>query len=371
VHTGSPSAERRPPSQALDTRIHGLRGVCALMVFGYHAWTGLDSMGYLGGARPALVEGVFYSLQCGVDFFFMISGFLIMGSLFRHGSLPPFIADRLIRIVPAYYVPTILIFCVGPLIGYGSFLIDNDPSRWTESLVSNLFFYAEFFFKKHALPVAWSLDYEMLFYVLAALSFGAWCWLGRRAAFTLAAVTALPLLLTIPRFACFVCGILAYFFAGPASRSRLTHPALAPLWFVATLAYIGLVLPDLDQKLLLAIPTGFLFFVALLRNEGRTAAALRLAPLQFMGTISYSFYLWHIVMMFAAKPALKLPLIRDLGAAPKSLVFTGVALAGSLAVATLSWRFLEAGAGRSLRTWLRRLRSRRLVAAPAPSASAL
>jgi peptidoglycan/LPS O-acetylase OafA/YrhL len=341
------------------------------MVFGYHAWMGLDALGHLGPTQPALLEALFYALQCGVDFFFMISGYLIMGSLVRHGAFQPFMTDRLIRILPAYYVPTILIFAVGPMIGYGNFLIDNAPSKWTPSLVSNLLFYAEFFFQKHALPVAWSLDYEMLFYLLAGAGFTVWSWFGKRAAFVVAALTAVPLLLTIPRFACFVCGVLAYFYAEPASRSRLTTPALAPVWFAVTLAYASFVLPDLDEKLLLTIPTGFLFFVALLRNEGWTAAALRLRPLQFMGTISYSFYLWHIVMMFAAKPALKLPVIRDLAVVPKSLVFAAVALAGSLVISAISYRVLEAGVGRFLRSHLRRLTTRRLAAAPLPSPTAL
>jgi peptidoglycan/LPS O-acetylase OafA/YrhL len=352
---------------ALDTRIHGLRGICALMVFGYHAWSGLGALGLSATAVSPILGPVFYALQCGVDFFFMISGYLIMGSLARHGAFRPFIVDRLIRVVPAYYFPTILIFCLGPLIGYGGFLIANDPSRWTSSLASNLLFYAEFLFKRHALPVAWSLDYEMLFYLLAGACFTVGCRLGRRAALVAAALIAAPLLLTIPRFACFVCGILAYFYLEPASRSRLTAPALAPFWFAATLAYIAAVLPDLDQKLLLAILPGFLFLVALLRNEGATARALRLRPVQFMGTISYSFYLWHIVMMFAAKPVLKLPMIRDLGGAPRAVIFVLVALAGSLAVSWASWRLLEAGAGRWIKSLLRR--GARPIAAPPISAA--
>jgi peptidoglycan/LPS O-acetylase OafA/YrhL len=353
-------------AEGLDTRIHGLRGVCALMVFGYHAYNGLLDKGVFAAPAPLPVDTFFYALQCGVDFFFMISGYLIMGSLARHRAFSTFMADRLIRIVPAYYTPVLIAFAAAAAIGYHNFLIDQDPQNWASSLASNLLFYAEFVYRKHALPVAWSLDYEMVFYLLAGTCFMVGLWLGRRAAIVLAIVVSLPLLITLPRFASFACGILAFFTFDGASRSRLTGPRLCLAYFALTLATTAALLPNIGPTMLVAILPGYLFFVSLLRNEGMTAGALRWSPIQYVGTISYSFYLWHIVVMAAVKPMINLPVIRDQGATVRSVVFVLIALAGSLAVSTLSYEVLEARAGRFLRTRL----VRRPVRIPAPATAA-
>lgn len=365
-HSASAPAPLR--AHGIDTRIHGLRGICALMVFCYHAYYGLLDKGVIAAPAPLPVDTFFYALQCGVDFFFMISGYLIMGSLVRHGAFSTFMVDRLIRIVPAYYAPVLIAFVAAGVAGYHGFLVDNDPQNWTSSLVSNLLFYAEFLYKKHALPVAWSLDYEMAFYLLAGTCFTVGLWFGRRAAILLAVVVSLPLLITLPRFACFVCGVLAFFTFETASRSRLTDPRLCLAYFALTLAATTALLPDLAPTLLLAILPGYLFFVSLLRNEGMTAGALRWAPIQYVGTISYSFYLWHIVMMAAAKLVIGLPVIRDQGATVRSIVFVLIALAGTLVVSTISYQVLEARLGRILRTRLVRRPPTRIAAA-APAAS--
>jgi peptidoglycan/LPS O-acetylase OafA/YrhL len=93
--------------------IQGLRAVAVGLVLLFHVWPGLAPGGYVG-----------------VDAFFVISGYLITGSLFRmaleHGgiSLPEFYNRRIRRLLPA---ATFVLL----LTAIGTFLL-LPASRWQE-----------------------------------------------------------------------------------------------------------------------------------------------------------------------------------------------------------------------------------------------
>src|ERR1700742_3543526 len=83
----------------LNRQIHGLRGFSTLAVFVYHVY----GMGTLWGFWPAALNPVapfFAAGKHGVEIFFIISGYLITGSLIRHASAAKFLVDRAIRILP-------------------------------------------------------------------------------------------------------------------------------------------------------------------------------------------------------------------------------------------------------------------------------
>ena len=69
----------------------------------------------------------------GVELFFMISGFLIPASLVRHGSFWKFIRDRVMRIMPVFGVLHLLLFIVGPIVGY-KFFRDIDALQSAETI---------------------------------------------------------------------------------------------------------------------------------------------------------------------------------------------------------------------------------------------
>src|SRR5690349_14964115 len=87
--------------------LNGYRGLCAMFVFVFH----LGSAGVIAwpGGTPFAdaAYNLWASLSYGVDMFFMISGFVILGSLLRHDRVGLFIQDRVIRIFTAW-VPAIL-----------------------------------------------------------------------------------------------------------------------------------------------------------------------------------------------------------------------------------------------------------------------
>ena len=149
--------------EALD----GLRGFAILAVVAFHAMF-LD-VGLLGGARPAPTD-VYPTLAllgwCGVDVFFVLSGFLITGILLRSKGAPGyfrnFYARRALRIFPLYYlVVGLLLFGLGRPATSGaekaSYLLYYQNVRY--ALVGEGSFDA-------ARLVTWSLAIEEQFYLV-------------------------------------------------------------------------------------------------------------------------------------------------------------------------------------------------------------
>jgi exopolysaccharide production protein ExoZ len=102
----------------------------------------------------------------GVDLFFVISGFIMC--YVTEDSGRRFFAKRIIRIVPLYWAGTLAVFCVALVFPS---LVDHTSADFVD-LLKSLFFIP---FKKghNTVPVlflGWTLNYEMLFYLIFSLS---------------------------------------------------------------------------------------------------------------------------------------------------------------------------------------------------------
>ena len=97
-----------PSLPALD----GVRGLAIALVMAFHI-----------GRVPATAIG-----WSGVDLFFVLSGFLITGILYRSRNVPArartFYARRALRILPLYYVVIFAVFVVRPFLGWSNRLDD-------------------------------------------------------------------------------------------------------------------------------------------------------------------------------------------------------------------------------------------------------
>ncbi|MEO3722927.1 acyltransferase [Pseudomonas syringae] len=105
----------------------------------------------------------------GVDIFFVISGLVIFLST-EGKTLPParFLLYRLFRIVPAYWLYTVL---MALLVVFARPLLPDQTVDWSHLLLSLLFIPTENpggYGIYPTLNVGWTLNYEMLFYVLFA-----------------------------------------------------------------------------------------------------------------------------------------------------------------------------------------------------------
>jgi peptidoglycan/LPS O-acetylase OafA/YrhL len=95
--------------------LDGLRGVAALMVFGFHFLQAAPSAGWVGRLKSVASVG-----QSGVDLFFVLSGFLITGILLDEKTsrrpLFTFYGRRAVRIFPLYYAALVIYFFVLPAV---------------------------------------------------------------------------------------------------------------------------------------------------------------------------------------------------------------------------------------------------------------
>jgi exopolysaccharide production protein ExoZ len=151
------------PSPRLD-RIEVARGIAALLIVLYHATAIVQTPAYHG----TVPWGGFFS-RCGfgVDFFFVLSGFIIFHihrrDIGKPEQAPAYVAKRLVRIYPPYWAAlafVVPIYFLRPGFGSGT---ETEPLRLFTSLL--LLPHPE----APILPVAWSLRHEMLFYAVFGL----------------------------------------------------------------------------------------------------------------------------------------------------------------------------------------------------------
>ncbi|MET0363733.1 MAG: acyltransferase, partial [Sphingobium sp.] len=137
--------------------IEGLRGIAALAVLIYHAARHVDA----AFGMPRLMR-VFQAGHAGVDLFFVLSGFLI---LYVHGPdigrperLRHYARQRFTRVMPLYWIA--LLLTVAKLAAGGHGLPGVQSLTWSLFLLPG--------WEAPLLGPAWSLQHELLFYLLFA-----------------------------------------------------------------------------------------------------------------------------------------------------------------------------------------------------------
>lgn len=99
---GWTSENARRSSRKFNASVHGLRGLAALSVFVFHTIFQIQ----FTAPFPFALEATLGSLRSGVQLFFMISGYLITGSIIRHANVRAFLLDRVARIYPVFLLST-------------------------------------------------------------------------------------------------------------------------------------------------------------------------------------------------------------------------------------------------------------------------
>ncbi|MDI6025825.1 acyltransferase [Corticibacterium sp. UT-5YL-CI-8] len=268
------------------TFIDGLRGAAAAAVVLFHALRGnhVDFM-------PTEVASIAVLGEGGVAIFFVISGFVIMHSMFRAKVDPAyvggFILRRSIRLEPPYWVAIALTIGLSYL---ASAFVPGRPAPEYSigQLIAHLYYGQELLGYMHINPVFWTLCYEVQFYLVLALV------LMTRSTALLILVFGVSLLwptgllpevrgLFVNLFYSFLLGVGAYF--------AWVRPGVRP-WF---LAYIGIVLIAslVDNDLFALIASASALLLVSTAIKGRLHDTLNWRWLQFLGAISYSLYLTH------------------------------------------------------------------------------
>ena len=280
--------------------IDGLRGFLALGVFFIHV---IASRGYYA-------EGHWYSTfspvhanlgESGVAMFFMITGFLFWGKALRARAgidTRALYASRIRRLVPMYLVSVAFSLLVAAALT--GFVLREPPIAFLKEIRPWLSFG---FMDTHDLnglkdahiinAVYWTLAYEWSFYLalplLALFARGPW--------FLLLAAVAIFFGIQAPITLYFLCGALAAMIV----ERDLLGGRLAKWWMAPfPLAAIALVLTGFDTAYRPA-PVVLLFVAFLFVVDGNTLfGLLRTRGAQLFGTVSYSFYLVHCIVLFIA-----------------------------------------------------------------------
>jgi peptidoglycan/LPS O-acetylase OafA/YrhL len=325
--------------------LDGLRCISILAVIGHHAnvtGTHLLERGWLG-----------------VQLFFVISGYLITTLLLREKertggvSLSGFYARRSLRIFPLYYA--VLALYVALVLATerhspaGEAFLANLPSFLTYT--SNWFVPpAESPGVRVIFVFAWSLATEEQFYLFwplvvrsarratTPLWFISGLMLADLGLEALAAAGMLPLgpvatraVTSVATTICMGC-ILAYALHSPRTF-RWAYAVLGRAWSfpVALLATAALYLLPGAPDALVEVAMVALIGAACIRPTHAWQGALRWRPVVHVGMVSYGVYMLHMLCINAVR---RLPL-------GDGLLAYAVAVALSVGVATLSFRFFE------------------------------
>jgi peptidoglycan/LPS O-acetylase OafA/YrhL len=314
--------------------LEGIRGVAASLVFlvHYHAAFGrLLVESSRGHGISAYLAAVGYH---GVDIFFVLSGFLIYGALVdKPVRYAVFLKRRVRRIYPTFLAVLALYLVLSVVFPERSKL----PSEGTVGYVlANALLLPGVFRIPPIVTVAWSLSYEIFFYVgicvlVAALALRRWPRAARLAAFgalaVLWCVSGGAVQRWVGNFVLFVPGILVFELSRLVGRKRGRVPPGVELVVAAAFVAVLLGIPYFSSVVsqgirgAIAFTPGVVTFVSLsltvaavlyvaATHDGWIARVLALRPLRFLGTISYSFYLIHGLTVNAVFAALQAPLAR-------------------------------------------------------------
>ena len=346
--------------------IDALRG-CAVVLF-YHLAAVLKWYWFPMSGLPRIL----YAGWIGVDLFFVISGFVIALSVLlgmERSGTPGFVRDyarhRLARIVPLYYLTMLLCITFVDTINFWQV----QHSGWrTKNTITHLLFIHNWFLPYSGTinGAAWSLGVEMQFYVLIALVLAFWP-KNRALPLALAGIAiavpwrafsfynwqgdAFPIMHACQQ----IIGTLDAFFMGAAialisrNAEHRLHQYLQPstrnalifgtaaiatgilAWhiFFAHPNYWNTALMVIAWRTLLALAFA-LFLLTAITLPVRAWLVRALAPLRYIGKISYGIYLWHLPVIHAFMKT-SLPSGR----------MAALAIISTLLLATFSWHFFE------------------------------
>lgn len=373
------------PSAGRIPALEGLRGAAAATVMIRHSF---NAVALPIGLQQAVVESplaLVLNAQGAVQLFFVLSGYVLAGSLNRNRhwiDLIQFYVKRVFRIYPPYAAALLATWCA-------SFFY-SDPSAaaspWLRTfarvhlapreLLASLAFPGNAFGQ---LPIGWTLYIEMIFSLLLPLLFLVarrvhWAILVAASAYFLFVESVSLVLLYALHFSLGLAAFLERERIGrwldrvpPAVLSAGVLSALvvycAPLLLGWSTPVFGIVVSGSDPASLVLMAVGSLGLIVAAVFVPWMRRALSTRPVLFLGRISFSLYLLHFMVLILCSRS-----VREPSSVWDVLLLIALVAGFSIPLSALFHRWVERPAilaGNRACTWLaRRTRTRALQSAP-------
>lgn len=344
------------------------RAIAAICVAAFHLSIMMGDVRY--GGVPVFQD---YTIQgnLGVDYFFLLSGFIIMYAhgqdIGRPAALGNYLWRRWARLFPVYWLYTAG-FTLLVLLGLGSAaVLPSTPLEWLTSVTLVRFSPVD-----PPLPVAWTLFYELAFYLAFAVLIA-----NRRAGIALFVAWGAVCLVTFkypgqgintPAFVYTAISNL-YFMMGIGAYLLMRRPGTGTpelLLGAAVVATVVALWPDAGSRHgEFPLVIGLAFLMAGITKLERTRGSLPIPKwLLKVGDASYSLYLLHLPLQgLLLKLLVASGLLRMIGGEASYLAV----LAGSVLLSCGAYAFVELPLLDRFRSRRSKARGRRELAAdPTP-----
>jgi hypothetical protein len=330
--------------------IDGLRGIAALLVVLFHL--------HLAVSRTATewlwfpIDWIARNGDKGVDIFFVISGFVIAMSVSKGaktvGYFGRFILRRSIRLDPPYWsailLELVLLYLTLRLFHDRPVVLPTGPQ-----LASHFLYLQDLLGYGNIVPSFWTLCYEIQFYgffvglivlrhyLPTALQSTRWTTLLLGGLFLLSVLVrfAYPGLaphgLFIDHWYQFFIGTLTYFAISEPGRLKMLYLAWAAL---------AVVLVSTSTSLIHLLPILVSAWLVLAAHDARWGRVLSGRPLQFLGAISYSLYLYHASVGWRFVSLMQ-KLIPGKWSSAMAIAIYLAGIGVSILFSGLMWRFFE------------------------------
>ncbi|MBI4742494.1 MAG: acyltransferase [Betaproteobacteria bacterium] len=326
------------------------RAVAAVAVAAFHLTIQMGHARY--GGQPVFGDYTRYG-DFGVDFFFVLSGFIILFAHFedigKPGRWRNYAYRRFVRLFPIYWLYTALFVLVLAIFGGTDAKIPVSVGDWVTALSL-----VRFTAGQPPLPVAWTLFYELAFYAvfsilivsrrIGLLALGIFMVVVACAYQFPADNSQTPFKVYTAAFNLyFLFGMCAYLLYRRGGGEGWIELILGVILTSAGLAVVSV--PRQIESMLLVL--GFSLLLAGVTKLERHGVLNVPSFLRALGDASYTIYLTHVsIVGLLLKITMKVQLYQYIGF---ELVFF-VVLAGTVAIGYVAYYVVE----RPLLNWLRR-----------------
>ena len=290
--------------------MEGLRGFAVFLVFLVHFVNQIMPWLASDGFTMRLSEQMRSAGNAGVDLFFVLSGFLIYGTLIKRKTpFFPYMGKRVKRIYPTFLV-VLAVYLLLPVFLPAYNQLPEGGGATTKYLIQNLLLLPGLFPIEPIIEVAWSLSYEIFYYlavpVLIAIMRMRW-WNPRARLAFFAAVTIIG---------------FGAFYAEPGHHIRLMmfvsgillYEVMQMKWFrlprwsgLIALGFAMVVTGSLWSssgtdwwRYVTLYGCFFMLCLECFRAEGPVPRLFTWTPMRWLGNMSYSYYLIHGLFLEAA-----------------------------------------------------------------------